>query len=430
MSTNALNIATIKYQNNDSALPQNLIQDYNSRETETRIRLEDDIVNGSWRINYGSGYEFVTYKTRDFNRIVTQQGYTERNYNSEVSLNKLSLFGQISRTIGTKLTLSAGVRTDVNDYAATMSNPLDQISPRLSASYSLTEIISFNFNGGIYYQLPAYTVLGYRDSQSGELTNKANGVSFIKSSHLVGGLEFNLPRNTRITLEGFLKNYDNYPFLLEDSIVLANLGADFGTIGNAPVTSIGFGRSYGLEFLLQQKLYKGFYGLLAYTWVKSEFADKSGIYLPSAWDNRHLISITGGKTFRKNWELGIRWLFTGGAPYTPYNVAQTVYRQNWDVRPYGLPDYQLLNVERTSAFHQLDIRIDKKYFYKRWSIDLYLDVQNAYNQVTTFQDNIDVQRDDNGSPLVDPNDPEYYQPKFIQNTYGQILPTIGVIVEF
>ena len=430
ISNNALNIATTKYQNNDSSLPENLIQDYNSRETETRIRLEDDIVKDNWRINYGSGYEFVTYKTRDFNRIVTQQGYTERNFNSEIRLNKLSVFGQISRTIGKKLTLSAGVRTDVNDYSSTMLNPFDQISPRFSASYALTEVIALNFNTGIYYQLPAYTVLGYRDSQSGELTNKINGVTFIKSKHVVSGIEFNLPRNTRITFEGFYKDYDNYPFLTEDSVSLANLGADFGTIGNAPVTSTGNGRSYGLEFLLQQKLYRGFYGLLSYTWVRSEFEDKDGIYVPSAWDNRHLVSVTGGKRFNKNWELGIRWLFTGGAPYTPYNVAQTVYRQNWDVRPYGIPDYELLNTARISAFHQLDIRLDKKYFFNRWSIDLYLDIQNAYNHITKFQDNIDVQRDGNNTPLVDPNDPEYYQPKFIQNTYGQILPTIGVIFEF
>jgi hypothetical protein len=100
------------------------------------------------------------------------------------------------------------------------------------------------------------------------------------------------------------------------------------------------------------------------------------------------------------------------------------------VRPYGVPDYNLLNTERISSFHQLDIRIDKKYFFSRWSLDIYLDIQNAYNHVTQFQDNIDVQRDGSGAILVDPDNPDYYLPKFIQNTYGQILPTIGLIVEF
>jgi len=428
-SHSALNIATIKYQDNDSSQPSNLVQDYNSRESETKVRLEDDIVKNKWKVNYGLGYEYASYDTRDFNRLVTQQGYTERNYSSILTLNKYSMFGQVSRTLGDHFTISAGVRTDANDYSAQMNNPFDQLSPRLSASYSITPSINANVNTGIYYQLPAYTILGYRDSQTGELTNKRNGVVYIQSKHLVGGFEFNLPQNARITFEGFYKRYGNYPFLLEDSIALANLGADFGTIGNAPVTSSAKGRSYGIEFLLQQKLYRGFFGLLSYTWVRSEFSDKRGSYVPSSWDNRHLVSLTAGKKFGRNWELGIRWLFTGGSPYTPYDVSNTVYRQNWDVRPYGVPDYNQLNTQRISAFHQLDLRIDKKYFFKKWSIDVYLDIQNAYNLVTEFQDNIDVQRDASGVILVDPDNPYYYLPKFIQNTYGQILPTIGLIVE-
>jgi hypothetical protein len=88
-----------------------------------------------------------------------------------------------------------------------------------------------------------------------------------------------------------------------------------------------------------------------------------------------------------------------------------------------------LNTQRISAFHQLDVRVDKKYFFKNWSLDIYVDVQNAYNHVTKFQDNIDVQRDDVGAPIIDPGDSDYYLPKYIQNTYGQLLPTIGIIVE-
>ena len=59
-------------------------------------------------------------------------------------------------------------------------------------------------------------------------------------------------------MEGFYKKYENYPFLLGDSISLANLGGDFGVIGNEPVTSTSEGRSYGIEFLAQKKLNKFF----------------------------------------------------------------------------------------------------------------------------------------------------------------------------
>ncbi|HEX5111426.1 MAG TPA: TonB-dependent receptor, partial [Saprospiraceae bacterium] len=389
LSNNSLNNESIKYQNNDSSDPGNLIQDYNSRETETRLRAEDYWINNNWNVNYGLNLEFARANTKDFSKIVTQEGFTVRNYSSLIDILKWGAFVQASHSFfDNRLSLSFGVRLDANNYSGEMNNLLDQFSPRFSASYSLTPVTSINFNTGIYYQLPAYTVLSYRDSQSNQLVNRDNGVEYIRSHHIVSGVEFNLERNARITIEGFYKRYDQYPFLLEDSISLANLGADFGIIGNAPVNSTSEGRSYGLEFLIQQKLFKGFYGLLSYTWVRSEFQDKYKRYVPSSWDNQHLVSLTGGKQLKRNWELSVRWLFTGGAPYTPYNIDETVRRENWDVRPFGIPDYDRLNDERINSFHQLDLRIDKKYFFTRWSLDVYFDVQNVYNHVTKFQDNI------------------------------------------
>ena len=102
---------------------------------------------------------------------------------------------------------------------------------------------------------------------------------------------------------------------------------------------------------------------------------------------------------------------------------------NWDVRPFGLPDYSQLNSKRISAFHQLDLRVDKKYFFQHWTLNVYFDIQNAYNHVTKFQDNIDVKRDTDKVPVTDPENPEFYIPKFIQSTSGTVLPTVGIIVE-
>jgi len=427
LSRNALNNSAIKYRNNIET-NENLIQDYNSRETEMRFRLEDYVVNNTWKFNYGITAENASINTSDFNKIVTQEGALTRDFQTTISLVKWGFFSQVSNTFD-KLTLSLGLRADANNYSAEMSNLIDQLSPRFSASYALTNAINLNFNTGIYYQLPAYTVLAYRNSDTNQLENKENGVKYIRSKHLVGGIEFNLPSNARLTVEGFYKKYEQYPYLIEDGISLANLGADFGVIGNAPVTSISDGRSHGIEFLLQQKLYKGFYGIVSYTWVRSEFENGDNNYIASSWDNRHVVSITGGKKFGKNWELGARWLFTGGSPYTPFNVSETVRVENWNVRPFGIPDYALLNSKRISAFHQLDLRIDKKYYFNRWSLNVYFDVQNVYNYQTKFEDSIDVVKDANKNPVEDSSNPGFYIPKFIQNTSGQVLPTLGIIVE-
>ncbi len=164
ISQNTLNNESVKYQGNDMSSADNLVQQYQSRETETRLRVEDYQTHGDVKINFGAGVEYGTYDTQDFTKLVTQQGLTIRDFDSWLSLAKYNFFGQISNTYFNKLTLSLGVRADANNYSSTMSNPLDQLSPRFSASYKVSELISFNFNSGVYYQLPSYSVLGYRNS--------------------------------------------------------------------------------------------------------------------------------------------------------------------------------------------------------------------------------------------------------------------------
>ena len=165
--------------------------------------------------------------------------------------------------------------------------------------YYLNSNLKYSFNTGVYYQLPPYTVLGYRD-QNNNLINKENNVTYIESKQIVSGLEYITNTNTKITLEGFYKRYNNYPFLVRDSISLANLGADFGVIGDEEVVSSSKGSAYGLEFFVQRKLTDGIYGLLSYTLSWSQFEDKNLHYIPSSWDQRHIINICAAKRFKKN----------------------------------------------------------------------------------------------------------------------------------
>ena len=211
---------------------------------------------------------------------------------------------------------------------------------------------------------------------------------------------------------------------------LANLGSDFGVVGNEEVKSISTGRTYGGEFLFQQKLYKGFYAVLAYTYVISEFKDKNDQYVPTAWDSRHIVSLTGGKRFKKGWELGMRWLFSGGSPYTPYDIPTSSSIANWNINGVGVLDYNRLNTERESSFHQLNVRVDKKLFLDKFNMNFYLDIQNLYGYKTKVAPILLVETDAAGNPVVDPNDPTKYKTKLIDNASGIVQPTLGIIVEF
>ena len=428
-SRNHLNNRSVKYKDNNE-VPENLLQNYVSEEIENKFRFENTIRKNGWKINFGTGIEHVTFKNNTFQKIIYQNISDTLEFESVLNFVKTSFFGQISKkALDNKLIASFGIRTDQNSYSKEMSNPLKQLSPRLSVAYAIGEKSSLNFNIGQYFQLPAYTVMGYRNNEN-QLVNKVNEITYINNKHIVFGLETNPGNFSKVTLEGFYKKYDNYPFLLGDSISLANLGGDFGVIGNEPVTSTSEGRSYGIEFLAQKKLNKSFYGILAYTWVRSEFKDKNDNYVPSAWDNKHIISMTGGIKLKNDWEIGMRFRFSGGSPYTPYNDTISSLINVWDVNSFGVFDYNQLNGERLKSNHGLDIRIDKKWYWKKVTLNIYLDIQNLYNFQAETPRSLIVVTDENGNKISDPNDPSRYQIKYLENTAGTLLPSIGIQFEF
>jgi hypothetical protein len=432
LSRNELDNRSTKYPGNDPAAPGGPILDYRSRETETKLRLERVRQDGGWRWSWGAGLEHDHYFNATYQQTVTPTGVILVDYESELTLTRGSIFGQAARTLlDGRLDASLGVRADAADYSSATKQALEDLSPRGSLSYALTRRLRLNLNAGRFHQLPAYTVLGYRDG-AGTLVNRNAGARPIRSDQLVGGLGFDTDHDARFTLEGFSKRYTRYPFLTRDSISLANLGADFGVIGNAPSAPISDGRAYGIEVLAQQKLRAGWYGIAAYTFVRSEFSTRTGGLAPSAWDARHLVSVTGGRQFRRGWEVGLRWSYQGGLPYTPDDVALSSLKEVWDVSGRAVPDYVRLNTLRAEPFAQLDVRVDKRWVLGARSLDLYLDVQNLLARATGAPPILVVDRDPvTGAPLTDPNDPARYGLHTIAGSdRGTPVPSIGIVFGF
>ncbi|HEX8038454.1 MAG TPA: TonB-dependent receptor, partial [Chryseosolibacter sp.] len=303
-------------------------------------------------------------------------------------------------------------------------------SPRIGLSYSLTEKWNINASFGRYFKLPVYPTLGFRDGN--EWINENAG--YIRSDHYVGGLEFLPSPSLRFTLEGFYKRYDHYPVSVRTGISLANSGIEFGQIGSEPIRSTGKGRAVGLEIFAQQKLTRNSYFTVSYTIFKSEFTGLDHVYRPSAWDNRNLVSAIFGRKLKRNWELGLKFRYAGGSPYTPFDLEAS--RRNYLSTGEGIPDYTAVNSQRLGPFKQFDLRIDKKWNFRKTTFDLFLDIQNLTNARPTgalrytFErnaDNTDFVTTD-GQP-VQP-DGSNALPTILKDTDGTILPTIGFIIEF
>ncbi|MDX5337921.1 MAG: TonB-dependent receptor [Cyclobacteriaceae bacterium] len=432
LSRNMLNNRAYKYAGNDESSANNLLSDYLSQESENKFRAENSIFGKGYTFKYGLNYSYSRYYINNFDRSTLSSTGQVIDVESTSNFNQFGGFISGSKNLlSDRILITGGIRIDGADFGKTAQNPLNQISPRVSFSYQLKPNLFATANAGIYYQKPAYTVLGYR-SNEGELVNQNNDVRFIRNAQVIGGLEFLVPEKyRRFTVEGFYKKYSNYPSSIRNGISLANLGADFGVIGNEPVASNSDGRAYGVEFLAQQRLFNNFYGIAAITLVRSEFTNPNTAgFLPSSWDNRFIVSLTAGKRFGKNWELGGRWRFLGGTPYTPYDLEESSLKSNWDLRNSGILDYTQINAVRLPAFHQLDLRLDKKYFFPKWNLNWYVDIQNFYNFQAQQAPILVAERDSSGNILTDPNDPNRYQLKLIENTAGNVLPTVGIIVEF
>ncbi|WP_339900920.1 TonB-dependent receptor [uncultured Cyclobacterium sp.] len=431
VSRNMLNNRSYKYSGNDESSEDNLQFDYLSQESENKFRAENSIFSKGYTLQYGVNYEFSRYLIENYDTKFTDQNGLPRDVSSISLFNSYGAFVMGSKKyFEDRLVVNLGLRMDGSDFGETAKNPLNQLSPRFSTSYQLKDNLFWNANAGIYYQKPPYTVLGFQNNE-GLFENQVNDVKFMRSTHYITGFEWQFPaKNRKLSAEVFYKSYANYPSSIRNGIALANLGADFGVIGNEPVTSDAKGRAYGLELLAQQRLYKGFYGIAALTLVRSEFTNPNTGYLPSSWDNRFIVSLTAGKRFKKDWELGARWRFLGGTPYTPYDLEFSSLRSNWGLYNSGRFDFTRINGERLKSFHQLDLRVDKKYYYIKWNLNWYFDIQNAYNFQAEQQANLVPNRDDQDRLIVDPEDPSRYLIREVANPAGTVLPTIGVIVEF
>lgn len=442
LSRNAFNNRIEQYEDNQLKIASQQTLDYNSRETENKFRLDINKNINGWKIAYGAALQYVEYNNRSFQVIrkelkdsagnITQPAVLV-NFNSPLkNFWRYGAFMQVSKRVwNNRLGISAGVRTDMNSFTAEGSNGLQTLSPRVSFSYVLADRWTLNASVGRYYKLPPYTILGFADN-NGLLVNRNS--KYQQSDHYVAGLEYLPNDGLRITAEGFLKMYNNVPVSVRDGISLANLGGDFTVLGNEAVTSNGKGKAWGVEFFAQQKLTDRFFGILSYTFYRSKYTVSNGNYVPSSWDNQHLLSITWGYKFKRNWELGLKFRYQGGAPYTPYDAV--VSQKNYLSLGKGIFDYAQLNTLRLRAFNASDIRIDKKWNFKKTTIDLFLDITNWYMARSqpipsyTFKrtaDNTAFFTTDGRSIKPDGSNAV---PVLLQNDDPNFTPTIGFIIEF
>jgi hypothetical protein len=386
LSTNKLKNIFSRYVDNENL--NGLYFRNDSHEWETKLRLKTVNYVNDWKISWGGNIQYSDY----FNN--TSDLYNQAEYITKFNFYKYGLFGNISKSFfENKLDVSIGIRSDEDTFSSG-SKLTNNLSPRLSTSLSISKDrrLKWNSSLGTYYKIPVYTVLGFKNSL-GEFANQ--DAQYTKSNHFVTGFDYALGNASKISVEGFLKKYDQFPISVVDGVSLANKGADFEVLGNENIITEGKGKTRGLEFLFQQKLTNNFYGIFSYTFFKSEFTDLNGNYLPSVWNSKHLSSFSGGYKLKKNWEISSRWRFSGKTPYVPYDLDASLANY-----PNMILDYSELGNVKLGNFSQVDIRFDKKWNKENISINFFIEILNLLAQKIPSPSEYGLERDTTGNIIT------------------------------
>lgn len=342
-----------------------------SREQENNLKLEVvHKLNSNLEVNTGASFKYIKFNADVlFPFFVTTFGDTL----SITSLNKKDIFYKASSYLNLnyimmkRLVTNFGVRFDYFDAI----NNRYYLSPRFSLSYALTARTNLNFSTGIFHQTPSYIWL------IGDERNK--NLKSIKVNQYILGFDHRLNDDALLKVESFIKDYSNYPTsTVRPYLVLANIGAgfsgsddNFSSFGLEQLVSEGYGVSRGVELSIQKKLSETpYYGIFSLTYAKTDFTSLDGIRRPGTYDQNLLINLSGGYKINRNWEVSTKFRFASGRPFTPYELDGSQKVVNYNSR-------------RLKSAHSLDVRVDRRWFFKNWTLITYLDIQNIYNNRIT-----------------------------------------------
>lgn len=426
LSQSYLNNRNVKYRDNDESSEENLTLRLGSIEQETKLRMENTSSWSVWKVKAGFDLNYSRYKSNEYRKVFAN-ALREYDYHTDLSLWRWGMFASVDYAAPDKsFTASMGVRTDGNNYSDKMKELWRQLSPRLSVSYRLIEGLTLSGHVGLYYQLPSYTALGFK-GEEGEYVNRH--LDYISVSQESLGLSWTPNENMELSVEGFYKLYGHMPFSLSDQIPLSCKGNDYGTIGNEALSSEAKGRSYGVELMFKWLLTQKLNLSSSLTIFKSEFKDgEQGSYVPSAWDNRFILNMSGTYNFPKHWSLGAKVSCIGGSPYTPYDVEKSSLVEAWNVQGRAYYDYSRYNQERLPVFGQLDVRVDKTFYLKKCMLGFYLDIQNITASKLRQPDAL-MSTGQIENPSV-PLSEQRYVMKSIRQESGTLLPTLGITFEY
>ncbi|MFC1509417.1 TonB-dependent receptor plug domain-containing protein, partial [Candidatus Omnitrophota bacterium] len=387
---------------------------YNNRSVESETNLKYDLTWFLGRHELSGGFSLKnsrfdhdifadkdTVFTYDTNFAESRQDqitgiyriYPEWRDRKKVDTLKSALYSQLRLNPINPLTVRIGARYDHVGY-----NGDSNVSPRIGARYRLSDNLWLNGAYGVHYQSPSYIMM------TSHKNNK--NLKNYYTNQLVLGTEWFPKPEMRVTIEAYSKRYNDVP------VALSWTTPDPWDSSEGELVNSAKGHSEGIEFYLHRKMSTSYMYLISYSMYRAWFEDpRTGQERPWDFDHRNVLTVSGAKRWRlggsgwynnlrkKSWYkfaawllpfgdevlLSTKWRFAGGRPYTDPSYLRQYHA--WII-----PENTQFNSERFPDYHRFDVRLDRKFFFKNWSLIVYFDIMNIYGR-----DNVwDFSRDEYG----------------------------------
>lgn len=353
--------------------------------TSDRLLANQNSIEGSWQVRNVNHYRLAERSTAEFGfdakYVVADHDYHLAAYTNaignplpaltvkeNVGSPQIGVFASHTYRPWSRLALTTGLRYDYYDYVDRA-----HLSPRLSASYDITPRTTLMGAAGVYRQYIPLSLL----TQKPAFRELKDPIAY----HYVLGLSHLLRDDTRLTVEAYYKWYDNFPMdpgqpqlFVADELGFARM------IGDFPELQSG-GQAYaaGIEATLQKKLVRGIYGLVSASFFRTRYRGLDGHWRDRLFDNRILFTVEGGYKPNEKWEYSLRWVFAGGHPITPLNLATSRAINR------SVDDSRRVNEDRIPAYHSLNLRVDRRFNFSGSNLIVFFSVWNAYNRKNVSQ---------------------------------------------
>lgn len=312
---------------------------------------------GSAELPVISGTQFISFPGAEPKTEVQRIGRTVPTFDGAVYVEGDLKLG--------KFTFTPGLRSSIAFLGTQTRNAFD---PRLWMRFEPFDGTALKGSVGLYTQPP----------QATDMEPPPLGTPFLnheKAFQMSLGVAQKITDVINVDVTGFYnRRFEN---VVSPGARIVN---DDGSVTTYRAANAGLGRAYGVEVLLRHEVTKNFFGWLAYTLSRSEErrAGSAQDYVVSSFDQTHILTAIASYRFPYGFELGARFRYVTGRPSSP--LIHDADFQRLDANRYS-NTFGEFRSARVKDFHQLDVRIDKYFVFEKWTLNVYLDIQNVYNQV-------------------------------------------------